>query len=163
MKLPESLPSWTTGQVGRAEHCCRAQSLPGCRENKGLAEEDGKQEDRLAGHLFRLLRCGRLQEACLTAAQASQPWRAMSMAGGGPWGPLPLGQAALEAKAASNAESVAGEDEHGPGASRALWKWACYQASFHATHSLSQRSSQMGPIPVDFIWLAVQVAWLFGI
>lgn len=118
-------------------------SLSGCREKKGLAEEDAKQEDRLTAHLFRLLRCGRLREACSIAAQASQPWRAMSMAGGGPWGPLPLGPAALEAEAASSAESVAGEDEHGPGASRALWKWACYQVSFCATHSSWQRSSHM--------------------
>ncbi|KAK9844515.1 hypothetical protein WJX74_003480 [Apatococcus lobatus] len=103
------------------------------RERKGPSAEDAKQEERLTSHLFRLLRCGRLQEACSVASQASQPWRATSMAGGGPYGPLPLGPAAQDVEAANRTESMAGEDEHGLGASRALWKWGCYQAAEKAS------------------------------
>ncbi|KAK9868324.1 hypothetical protein WJX84_000355 [Apatococcus fuscideae] len=99
------------------------------REGKDLAEEDAKQEGRLTAHLFRLLRCGRLHTASQLARQVSQPWRATSMAGGGLYGPLPLGQAAWDAAASDVDEAVAGEDENGCGASRALWKWACYQAA----------------------------------
>ena len=106
----------------------------GCREGKDLAEEDAKQEGRLTAHLFRLLRCGRLHTASQLACQVSQPWRATSMAGGGLYGPLPLGQAAWDAAASDVDEAVAGEDENGCGASRALWKWACYQARYLCCH-----------------------------
>ncbi len=111
---------------------CRTRYLrclaSGCREQKGLAAEDAKQESRLSAHLFRLLRCGRLHEACRLAGQTCQPWRAMSLAGAGRFGPLPLGAAAAEADADDVQEAVAAQDDLGFGASQALWKWACYQA-----------------------------------
>ena len=49
------------------------------------------------------------------------------MAGGGRFGPLPLGLAAMQADSEDVQEAVAAQDEHGFGASQALWKWACYQ------------------------------------
>lgn len=40
---------------------------------------------------------GKLREARLLCCQAGQAWRCMSLAGGGEWGPLPVGAAAAEA------------------------------------------------------------------
>ena len=98
------------------------------REGKALAREDARQESRLAGHLFRLVRSGQLQRARQVAADTAQPWRATCLAGAGAFGPLPLGPAALDADGATEYEAVAAEQEHGTAASRALWKWACFQA-----------------------------------
>jgi hypothetical protein len=44
-----------------------------------------------------LLPAGKLREARLLCCQAGQAWRCMSLAGGGEWGPLPVGAAAAEA------------------------------------------------------------------
>lgn len=40
---------------------------------------------------------GRFKEACELCANAGQSWRAVSLAGAGPWGPLPVGEAAVKA------------------------------------------------------------------
>lgn len=40
---------------------------------------------------------GRFKEACELCANAGQSWRAVSMSGAGPWGPLPVGDAAVKA------------------------------------------------------------------
>jgi hypothetical protein len=42
-------------------------------------------------------RAGRYKEACELCANAGQPWRGVSLAGVGPWGPLPVGDAAAQA------------------------------------------------------------------
>lgn len=40
---------------------------------------------------------GKVHEAGQLCCQAGQAWRCLSLAGGGTWGPLPLGEAAAEA------------------------------------------------------------------
>lgn len=40
---------------------------------------------------------GRFKEACELCSNAGQPWRAVSLSGAGPWGPLPVGDAATKA------------------------------------------------------------------
>lgn len=44
-----------------------------------------------------LLVAGRFQDACELCRKTGQAWRAVSLAGGGPWGPLPVGPAAAAA------------------------------------------------------------------
>ena len=89
--------------------------------------EDAHQERRLSAHLFRLLRSGRLHRACRLAAQTSQPWRTLSIAGAGLHGPLTLGSASAQADPAGSQEALASQDELGFGGAQALWKWACFQ------------------------------------
>lgn len=47
--------------------------------------------------LVALLVAGRFQDACELCRKTGQAWRAVSLAGGGPWGPLPVGPAAAAA------------------------------------------------------------------
>jgi hypothetical protein len=49
------------------------------------------------GHLVLCACAGRFKEACELCINAGQPWRAVSLSGAGPWGPLPVGEAALRA------------------------------------------------------------------
>jgi hypothetical protein len=41
-----------------------------------------KDEERLLKHLFRLLRCGRLEAAQQLCCEVGQPWRAVSLGSG---------------------------------------------------------------------------------
>lgn len=51
--------------------------------------------NRLAPLLY--LTAGKVREAGQLCCQAGQAWRCLSLAGGGAWGPLPVGEAAAEA------------------------------------------------------------------
>ncbi|KAI8477109.1 MAG: 107-domain-containing protein [Monoraphidium minutum] len=94
-----------------------------------LRGEDQRNEERLASQLWQLLRAGKLQQAQELCRRCGQNWRAAALAGGGPWGPLPVGAAAADADECMEeewqAEDLAAEVEGGRGAGRALWRWAC--------------------------------------
>jgi hypothetical protein len=61
-----------------------------------LRGEDQRNEERLAAQLWQLLRAGKLQQAQELCRRCGQHWRAAALAGGGPWGPLPVGAAAAD-------------------------------------------------------------------
>jgi hypothetical protein len=67
---------------------------------------------------------GKLQQAQDLCRKCGQHWRATALAGGGPWGPLPVGAAAADADdcmdEATQAEDLAWEvGLHGPACMRA--------------------------------------------
>lgn len=64
------------------------------RQGRRWAESNAKDEERLMRHLFRLLRCGRLETARQLCHEVGQPWRAASLGSGGGLGLIPLGIAA---------------------------------------------------------------------
>ncbi|BDA47704.1 Nuclear pore complex protein NUP107 [Coccomyxa sp. Obi] len=102
------------------------------RQGRRWVESNVKDEERLTRHLFRLLRCGRTEAARQLCHEVGQPWRSASLGCGGGLGLIPLGAAAEMAEARSVEEcneELASEIELGSGTLRALWRWACYQAS----------------------------------
>ncbi|KAF8067307.1 SRL1 [Scenedesmus sp. PABB004] len=118
-----------TGAGGAAE---LDPDAPG-RGKVKLALGDRQGEERLAAQLWALLRAGKLREGRQLCCQAGQAWRCLSLAGGGEWGPLPVGAAALEAAEGLDqqaaAEELAWQVEGGLAASRVAWKWACFAAA----------------------------------
>ncbi|KAF6260753.1 107-domain-containing protein [Scenedesmus sp. NREL 46B-D3] len=98
-----------------------------------LSQGDLQGEERLALHLWQLIRAGKLREARLLCCQAGQAWRCMSLAGAGEWGPLPVGAAATEAAEQIDqqaaAEELACQVEGGVISAKLVWKWACYAAA----------------------------------
>ncbi|WIA33136.1 hypothetical protein OEZ86_006287 [Tetradesmus obliquus] len=98
-----------------------------------LSHGDFRGEERLASHLWQLIRAGKLREARLLCCQAGQAWRCMSLAGGGEWGPLPVGAAAAEAAEQIDqqaaAEELACQVDGGVASAKLAWKWACYAAA----------------------------------
>uniref|UniRef100_A0A383W4J3 Nuclear pore complex protein n=1 Tax=Tetradesmus obliquus TaxID=3088 RepID=A0A383W4J3_TETOB len=98
-----------------------------------LSQGDFRGEERLASHLWQLIRAGKLREARLLCCQAGQAWRCMSLAGGGEWGPLPVGAAAAEAAEQIDqqaaAEELACQVDGGVASAKLAWKWACYAAA----------------------------------
>lgn len=54
-------------------------------------ESNVKDEERLTKHLFRLLRCGRTEDARQLCYEVGQPWRSASLGCGGGLGLIPLG------------------------------------------------------------------------
>ncbi|PSC76457.1 nuclear pore complex NUP107 isoform B [Micractinium conductrix] len=106
------------------------------RQHKALHADDAKDEERLAARLFRLLRAGRVAEACQLCEAVGQPWRAASLGGGGVHGALPLGAAAEAADgldpAGEQAQDLAAEVEGGGALLRALWRWSCLQLAERA-------------------------------
>lgn len=62
-----------------------------CRQKSSLTPDSTRNEDALNAYLFQLVKAGRVREACSTCLEAGQPWRAASLQGGGPNGPIPLG------------------------------------------------------------------------
>ncbi|KAK9814142.1 hypothetical protein WJX72_001215 [[Myrmecia] bisecta] len=102
------------------------------RQQRSLAEDNVKDEERLLKALWRLLRAGRLSQARQLCRDVGQPWRAASFGGAGSTGPVPLGQAAEETDGCSEeeqAEDIAAEVDAGDGVLRMLWRWSCYQIS----------------------------------
>ncbi|CAD7700985.1 unnamed protein product [Ostreobium quekettii] len=61
------------------------------RQQKLLAPGDAKWQDQLNMAVWMLIRAGRMEKAQELCAKAGQPWRAASLSGCGPLGPLPLG------------------------------------------------------------------------
>lgn len=61
------------------------------RQRASLQRDSGRDEDALNAYLFDLVKAGRVSEAAETCAACGQAWRAASLLGGGPNGPLPLG------------------------------------------------------------------------
>ena len=98
-----------------------------------LRGEDRRNEERLAAALWALLRAGKPREAQELCRRCGQHWRAAALAGGGPWGPLPVGAAAADADDAmaeeAQAEDLSWEVEAGRGTGRALWRWSCAAAA----------------------------------
>ena len=62
-----------------------------CRQGKAWSGGDAKAEERLMARLFRLLRCGRLEDARQLCHHVGQPWRAASLGSAGGLGLTPLG------------------------------------------------------------------------
>ena len=63
----------------------------GCRQGRRWVESNVKDEERLTRHLFRLLRCGRTEDARQLCHEIGQPWRSASLGCGGGLGLIPLG------------------------------------------------------------------------
>eukprot|EP00890_Picochlorum_soloecismus_P002080 jgi/Picsp_1/2873/NSC_01098-R1_nuclear pore protein 84 107 containing expressed len=104
------------------------------REGAGIHPDNAKDEERLGKMVWRFVRSGRVYGALNACHKAGQSWRCVSLAAGGSNGPLPLGQAAIEADetetGALQAEILAGEVESAQSIPvRSLWRWACYSAS----------------------------------
>ena len=66
-----------------------------CRQGKAWSGGDAKAEERLMARLFRLLRCGRLEDARQLCHHVGQPWRAASLGSAGGLGLTPLGKRGL--------------------------------------------------------------------
>eukprot|EP00775_Hariotina_reticulata_P011330 gene11330-11480_t len=109
------------------------------RDKVRLALGDRQGEERLAAQLWQLIRAGKVKEARQLCVQAGQAWRCVSLAGGGPWGPLPVGAAAVAATdvvdAQDAADELAWQVEGGAAAARVTWKWACYAAAEAAANA----------------------------
>ena len=113
-----------------------------------MATGDVQEQGRLLRSLFRLLRCGRADEAALLAANSGAAWRGAALLGGGagvlPFAaPSPMGGiAALDAGAAEDADGggddalaadvLVSQGEEAalargarPCAQRSLWRGAC--------------------------------------
>ncbi|KAL3133860.1 hypothetical protein ABBQ32_008326 [Trebouxia sp. C0010 RCD-2024] len=116
------------------------------RQRASLQRDSGRDEDALNAYLFEFVKAGRVSEAAETCAACGQPWRAASLLGGGPNGPLPLGPAADAQGQLKAMEKLAAEVEADSSiAGRSMWKWTCYQvaeaAAQHASH-LSEASGK---------------------
>jgi hypothetical protein len=84
--------------------CARA-----ARQKRRWAEGNARDEERLIRHLFRLLRCGRVEAARQLCVDVGQPWRAASLGAGGGLGLIPLGAHcfwALDAVVTCHADSA---------------------------------------------------------
>ena len=63
-----------------------------CRQKAALQRDSSRDEDALNAYLFELIKAGRVSAAAETCVECGQPWRAASLLGGGPFGPIPLGE-----------------------------------------------------------------------
>lgn len=94
---------------------------------KKLCHDNIEDNKRLLYHVWKLLRSGRVASASGLCQTVGQHWRALALTGGGPFGPLPVGTAALEAD--ENLSDVQDDDlanELDSGmSSRWLWRLAC--------------------------------------
>lgn len=61
------------------------------RQQKLLSPGDAKSQERLNKAIWMLIRAGRMDRAQEICVSAGQPWRAATLAGNGPLGPLPMG------------------------------------------------------------------------
>ena len=115
--------------------CCATNSANEAPpQGRPWAEQDARDAERLLARLLALLRAGRPAVAAALCCDVGQPWRAAAFAGGpaAGLGLVPLGEAAAEADAGPagiGLEALAGEADGAPGALRALWRWAAYQAA----------------------------------
>ena len=112
------------------------------RERAGIHPDNAKDEERLGKMVWRFVRSGRFSGAVSACHKAGQSWRCMSLTAGGSSGPLPLGEAAVEADetetGALQAEILAGEVESAQSIPvRSLWRWSCYSASEKIAESAS--------------------------
>lgn len=112
------------------------------RECAGIHPDNAKDEERLGKMVWRFVRSGRFSGAVSACHKAGQSWRCMSLTAGGSNGPLPLGEAAVEADetetGALQAEILAGEVESAQSIPvRSLWRWSCYSASEKIAESAS--------------------------
>lgn len=82
----QSVQGWLTS-CGEAKHQ-KKQYVQGWLASCGKAKH---------GTAALLCAAGRYKDACELCANAGQSWRAVSLAGAGTWGPLPVGDAALKA------------------------------------------------------------------
>ncbi|KAL0039521.1 hypothetical protein WJX77_000542 [Trebouxia sp. C0004] len=115
------------------------------RQKAALKRDSSRDEDALNGHLFELVKAGRISQAARTCTDCGQSWRAASLLGGGPNGPTPLGPAAQEQRSVKALEQLAAEIEAGSNtALRTVWKWACYQVAEAAAESHHQSSEMAG-------------------
>ncbi len=82
----------------KQHRCGTLVNTPQCRRQKAaLARDSSRDEDALNTYLFQLVKAGRISEAAKTCEECGQPWRAASLLGGGPNGPVPLGSHAMPA------------------------------------------------------------------
>lgn len=121
------------------------------RQQANLHPDNEKDEERLSRVIWRLVKGGRFARAARACIVAGQPWRAASLAGGGPHGPLPLGPAAEGAdlmetgdrQASVLCATTVSSFRRGKAAcktGRELWRWSCGQVARHL-HGLPDTSS----------------------
>ena len=103
------------------------------RECARIDVDNRHDEERLGRVMWRLVKSGRIAQAAKACEYAGQPWRAASLTGCGPHGPLPLAQSAEEADMEETgdlqAEILAGEVDADSRSCRALWRWTNFVAA----------------------------------
>ncbi|GFR41433.1 hypothetical protein Agub_g2121 [Astrephomene gubernaculifera] len=103
------------------------------RTGRPLHAGNARSQERILARVWQLMRAGRLPEALELCQHVGQPWRAAALGGGGQFGALPVGSAAIEHDQAVDselqAEELADEVTHGSGTLLALWRWAAQQAA----------------------------------
>lgn len=104
------------------------------RQGRPIRAEDAKDSERVLRVVWRLLRSGRLRDACNICRECGQPWRAASLSAGGGVGLIAVGEAAASRAfdpANHEREFEASADELGlePGTRRFLWKLSCLGVS----------------------------------
>ncbi|KAG2497894.1 hypothetical protein HYH03_004160 [Edaphochlamys debaryana] len=103
------------------------------RLGRPLHPSNARSQERILARVWQLMRAGHMPEALELCAHVGQPWRAAALGGGGPYGSLPVGEAAAQADEAvteeQQAEELADEVANGSGSLLSLWRWAALQAS----------------------------------
>lgn len=97
------------------------------RQRRALHSENTADEERILSRLWRLIRAGRVAEAQALCRESGQSWRAASLAGGGRWGPTPVGSAsaAFDAEGCANTDDedeMAAQVADGDTLPRSLWR-----------------------------------------